>query len=180
MKFFTFIVFFHSITFCQLSLDSTLSTISYKGSHPFHKWKGVSNEITILQDCNQADLLCNIEISVPIISFDSKNTNRDSNMLYYLNGYDYPSASLKIVEFDLNSLKKVEDSLLIAGVISIKGIKKEKEFFVELIENNNNIRVRSNFDIKLEDFDISVPTLLLIPINQTIKIEVDFYLNKYN
>ena len=91
MKKLVYILFFQYL-FAQsiINFDLNESFISYDGKHPAHNWTGISKEIQGTFELNKEDLTqSKVDLFVPVFSFDSKNANRDSNMLdvveeYYL------------------------------------------------------------------------------------------------
>ena len=91
MKKFILILFFQFL-FSQALVDFDLSKsfISYDGKHPAHNWTGISKDIQGTVELNKEDLTkSKVDLYVPVFSFDSNNSNRDSNMLdvveeYYL------------------------------------------------------------------------------------------------
>ena len=64
------------------------STVIYIGSHPAHEWKGISTDVKggiICEDNN-----CFVQVIVPLESFDSGSSGRDSNMLFTTESHKYP------------------------------------------------------------------------------------------
>ena len=86
MKKLIFILFFQFL-FSQtmpVKIDLEESFISYDGKHPAHNWTGISKEIngSFIFDKDQP-ILSKVDLYVPVFSFDSKNSNRDSNTVSY-------------------------------------------------------------------------------------------------
>ena len=89
------IILFFQVIFAQgvpVTIDVEQSFISYDGRHPAHNWTGVSKEIkgSFIFDIDNPTL-SNVDLFVPVFSFDSKNSNRDSNMLDVIEDYFYLS-----------------------------------------------------------------------------------------
>ena len=149
MKKLIFILFFQFL-FSQtipVEIDLEKSFISYDGKHPAHNWTGISKEIKA------------------VFSFDSKNSNRDSNMLDVIEEYFYPS-----VGFISSSIIKQKDQYYINGMIFFHGIQKEVRIPVDFIIDNDTIIVDTSFNISLSDYNIKRPSLLTIKMNDKIKI----------
>ncbi len=96
MKKLIFILFFQFL-FSQaipVEIDLEKSFLSYEGKHPAHSWKGISKDIkgSFIFDKDQP-ILSSVDLYVPVFSFDSGNSNRDSNMLDVVEDYFYPSVS---------------------------------------------------------------------------------------
>ena len=89
MKKFILILFYQCL-FAQSpgEFDLTKSFISYDGKHPAHNWTGISKDIQGTFEINKQDLTqSRVDLFVPVFSFDSKNANRDSNMLDVVEEY---------------------------------------------------------------------------------------------
>ena len=162
-------ILFLQLVFAQgvsVAIDLEESFISYDGKHPAHNWTGISQEIkgSFIFDKDQP-ILSSVDLYVPVFSFDSRNSNRDSNMLDVIEDYFYPSVS-----FTSSSITKEKDQYYINGVIFFHGIKKELRLPVNFIVDNDVIVVDTNFDINLSDYNIKRPSLLTIKMKDKIKI----------
>ena len=169
MKKFISILFFQFL-FAQsfVEFDLTKSFISYDGKHPAHNWTGISTDIQGTFEINKQDLTqSKVDLFVPVFSFDSKNANRDSNMLDVVEEYYYP-----FVRFTSSKINKLESGFDVVGNLSFHGITKEFIIPVELNEDNENIIVTSDFSIMLTDFKIKRPALLTIKIRNQVDIKV--------
>ena len=169
MKKLAYILFFQYL-FAQsiINFDLNESFISYDGKHPAHNWTGISKEIQGTFELNKEDLTqSKVDLFVPVFSFDSKNANRDSNMLDVVEEYYYP-----YVRFISSKIEKVDDGFNVVGNLSFHGITKEFTIPVSLIQDDKRIVVESDFSIMLTDFKIRRPSLLTIKIRNQIDIKV--------
>lgn len=169
MKKLVYILFFQYL-FAQsiINFDLNESFISYDGKHPAHNWTGISKEIKGTFEFNKDDLTqSKVDLFVPVFSFDSKNANRDSNMLDVVEEYYYP-----YVRFISSKIEKVDDGFNVVGNLSFHGITKEFTIPVSLIQDDKRIVVESEFSIMLTDFKIRRPSLLTIKIRNQIDIKV--------
>ena len=169
MKNLVYILFFQYL-FAQsiINFDLNESFISYDGKHPAHNWTGISKEIQGTFELNKEDLTqSKVDLFVPVFSFDSKNANRDSNMLDVVEEYYYP-----YVRFISSKIEKVDDGFNVVGNLSFHGITKEFTIPVSLIQDDKRIVVESDFSIMLTDFKIRRPSLLTIKIRNQIDIKV--------
>jgi len=161
MKKLVYILFFQYL-FAQsiINFDLNESFISYDGKHPAHNWTGISKEIQGTFELNKEDLTqSKVDLFVPVFSFDSKNANRDSNMLDVVEEYYYP-----YVRFISSKIEKVDDGFNVVGNLSFHGITKEFTIPVSLMQDDKRIVVESDFSIMLTDFKIRRPSLLTIKI----------------
>ena len=132
-------------------------------------WTGISKDIQGTFELNNEDLTqSKVDLFVPVFSFDSKNANRDSNMLDVVEEYYYP-----FVRFTSSKINKLESGFDVVGNLSFHGITKEFIIPVELNEDNENIIVTSDFSIMLTDFKIKRPALLTIKIRNQVDIKVN-------
>ena len=169
MKKLVYILFFQYL-FAQsiINFDLNESFISYDGKHPAHNWTGISKEIQGTFELNKEDLTqSKVDLFVPFFSFDSKNANRDSNMLDVVEEYYYP-----YVRFISSKIEKVDDGFNVVGNLSFHGITKEFTIPVSLMQDDKRIVVESDFSIMLTDFKIRRPSLLTIKIRNQIDIKV--------
>ena len=151
------------------------SKISYLGSHPAHDWIGVSQNFKggiVCYDNSE----CIIKIQIPVESFDSGNSNRDSNMLYYVesNKHKYATFYSDYFKFD-SSLLLAGKNINLNGKLNFHGIKKDISFDVLITSDSQFLRGQTQFDIRLSDYNVERPSLLFIPISNKVTIKCDLY-----
>jgi polyisoprenoid-binding protein YceI len=174
--------------FILISFFYTLST-SLAGE--YHVDKTQKNMVKFISDAPIEDfegitenLLNNSEIylEVDLNSLDTGIGLRNRHMRdNYLHTDKFPIThySGKII----NSEKIKGDTLKVktAGKIFIHGI--EKPLAVEGIVvslGNKRFNIQSNFQVKLTDFDIEIPSLMFFKIDETMELLVNFYIKKYD
>jgi polyisoprenoid-binding protein YceI len=158
--------FTQEIKLKKLYADKNKSDITYAMNHPLHSWIGVSSDIlsVILLDTSTMDIN-ELAVVVKIASFDSKNSNRDSNTIEVTEALKYPNVSLSS-----NSIKQVNDKLTVKGTLKFHGVSKEIIFDVQKEIIKDKIKVTGNFEILMTDFKIKPPKLLGIATNKDIKL----------
>ena len=139
--------------------------IKYYGSHFLHDWIGVSNDLNgnVFIDNNNSKY--QVDLNVPLISFSSNNSNRDSNMLIHTEAFIYPEVIFKSTNIVLN-----QTSAMVEGELLFHGITKKIKTSAT-IDIANGFVANGSFNINLKDFNIETPTLMLIKIDESIKIE---------
>jgi polyisoprenoid-binding protein YceI len=165
------IILFFQVAFAQgvpVTIDADQSFISYDGRHPAHNWTGVSKEIkgSFIFDKDNPTA-SNVDLFVPVFSFDSKNSNRDSNMLDVIEDYFYPTVS-----FTSSGIIKQENQYYIKGLLFFHGIKKEITIPVNFTLDDKKIKVDADFSISLTDYKIKRPSLLTIKMKDDITIKL--------
>ncbi len=142
------------------------SKIKYYGYHYTKNWEGDSNNIMGEINYNFTDnSVNNCSLRVNLSSFDSGNTNRDSNMLTYLEAFNYPD-----VVFVSRNISIKGDYAYINGKLTLHGITKEIDTKAQLSLSDGFI-ASGSFNILLSDFKIERPALLFKKIKDEIKIE---------
>ena len=145
--------------------------IKYYGSHFLHDWIGVSNDLNgnVFIDKNNSKY--QVDLNVPLISFSSSNSSRDSNMLIHTEAFSYPEVIFKSTNIALN-----QNSAMVEGDLLFHGITKKIKTSAT-IDIANGFVANGSFIINLKDFNIETPTLMLIKIDDIIKIEYFISIN---
>jgi len=150
----------------KLYADKNKSDITYAMNHPLHAWTGVSNNILSVMLLDTSNMEINeLAVVVKIASFDSKNSNRDSNAIEVTEALKYPNVSLSS-----NSIKQVNDRLTVKGTLKFHGVSKEIIFDAQKEIIKDEIKITGNFEILMTDFKIKPPKLLGIATDKNIKL----------
>tara|TARA_B100001250_G_C19629524_1_gene713126 strand:+ start:388 stop:915 length:528 start_codon:yes stop_codon:yes gene_type:complete len=171
MKKLFFLLLFNFLIPNNLILDLDDSYIRYYGNHPLHSWVGESEDFIF--ELNNNNDKFSIFISAKVNSFDSKNENRDSNMLYYLESFKYPDVTFKSNHINFDTLNQIN---MINGILNFHGIEKNITINIDLNENQSDLIGKCFFDINLNDYNIERPKLLMLPIDNKIKLEAQIVL----
>jgi polyisoprenoid-binding protein YceI len=95
----------------------------------------------------------------------------------YLETDKYPYASFKA---RLNEIRQLSDTLysaIAAGQMSIHGNENPLRVTTTIIPHDKGFRIKCNFEVNLDDFDIEVPKFMFLKISEIIRLELDFYLS---
>ena len=136
-------------------IDTEKSFIEYQAKHLLHQWKGINKNIKgefFLKDKDSK-----IAVAANIADFDSGISNRDSNSLRVLDAFKYPQ-----VKFYSDQILITEEKIALSGELDFHGIKINKKFEAEYSVNKDSIEIEGNFSIVLTDFDIKLPSLMLV------------------
>ncbi|MDA0950737.1 MAG: YceI family protein, partial [Bacteroidetes bacterium] len=141
------------------NLDS--SKITYNGYHVAHDWAGVSEEAKGLLTESDGQLQ-RIAITVPLASFDSNSSNRDSNALRVLNAILHPE-----VRFYSEEISPAEDETVeLFGFFELNGIRKNYRVKLRLESQEGQVNLSGDFKVNLNDFDLKLPRFLLKPVEE--------------
>ena len=144
-------------------LNSELSYIEYEAKHPLHAWTGLNKKIKGILVKDQNDT--RIAVSANISDFDTGNSNRDSNSLRVLNAFDHPQ-----VRFYSDRIVIDEEKISFEGEIDFHGVQIEKSVDADFKIEKNKIEIDGSFSIVITDFDIKLPSLMLVKMDDVAKI----------
>jgi polyisoprenoid-binding protein YceI len=146
--------------------DKKTSFISYHMVHPLHEWTGTNKAVEgVIQYDSKTGQINKVAIVVKVSGFDSDNSNRDSHMMEVTEAIKYPNIS-----FVSSALQEKNNQLEVKGTIQFHGVSKEVIFPVKQDQKQNIKTVEGEFDILLEDFKIEKPSLMMVEVDNKVKI----------
>jgi len=150
----------------HLSAVKNDSFLKYELVHPLHRVEGVSKDLSCTMDFDEATRTVQAATFVAeVMSFDSGNSSRDSHAMEVLDAITYPEVSFtskKIVESGQN--------LDVEGDLTFHGQTKPIDFPATWASSGGKISVDGKADVSLTAFGIERPSLLLIPVEDTLHI----------
>ncbi|WP_456425521.1 YceI family protein [Rhodocaloribacter sp.] len=153
------------------------STVTYSMDHPAHKWDGVSHSATGTVEIGPDGTVTAIHVEIPVLTFDSGNRNRDSHMAESVEFYLFPK-----VIFDATGVTPVDSVATdgqadafwrIRGNLTFHGVTKPIETVAKIVKDGNRLRAEGAFDVKITDFDIERPSLLMVKVKDWIGLAFD-------
>ena len=174
MKKFTFIfILFTNILSSQeiLRIDDSTSSISYSGKHFQHNWDATNENISGLIELKD-NQNSKIGVLAKVADFKSGKSSLDSNSFRVLDALKIPNIIFRSTE-----IIETLDIISVYGTISFHGI--EKAINVTLNKSNDNdiVSLNGKFIIKLSDFNVKRPSLLLQKINDEIEVQINLIFN---
>ncbi|WP_266368884.1 YceI family protein [Tellurirhabdus rosea] len=155
----------------KLMADKSASTISYAMRHPMHEWEGISRDVVcaIVYD-DEAKKIENVAAVVKVSTFDSQNTNRDSHALEVLDALKYPN-----VTFSSQDIKPgANNTLAIRGNLTFHNVTRPVTLQAVRKDGNGRFTIEGQFDLKLSDYKIERPTLMMVPTEDEVKMKFTF------
>ena len=153
------------------------SKIFYTISHPLHLVKGVSDDFVCTFNLLPDSLHSLINVKIPVTSFNSGHSSRDSHILEVLEALKYP-----FVEFVSDSIHSKNQSYNIFGQLTFHGVKRPIEFTAGPLigkgDEKKGIRIKGGFEIKLTDFKIKLPKLLFMKVEDLLRININVVLSE--
>lgn len=165
---FTGLVLLFSEAKAQETYNLDSSKVTYSGYHVAHDWTGVSEEAKGLLTESDGQLQ-RIAITVPLASFDSNSSNRDSNALRVLNAILHPEVRFYSEEISSADGETVE----LFGFFELNGIRKNYRVKLQLEREAGQVNLAGDFKVNLNDFDLKLPRFLLKPIEEEIDMSID-------
>tara|TARA_B110000977_G_scaffold164420_1_gene210947 strand:+ start:5096 stop:5632 length:537 start_codon:yes stop_codon:yes gene_type:complete len=153
-------------------LDSKESVIEYNAKHLLHAWSGINNDV---KGVFLEEFKSKIAVSANIADFDSGISNRDSNAIRVLNALNFPN-----VKFFSDDILISSDSIELNGELDFHGKKINKTVRASFTIENNNLIIDGSFSIVLTDFDIKLPSLMLVKMEDLAKINFKLIFIKGN
>ncbi len=96
----------------------------------------------------------------------------------YLETEQYPYATFKGKLVSIDSCGADSCTVRSSGTMSIHGVDKPVEIVCTVVPLKDGYRVASDFTVRLPDYEIEVPSLMFMKINEEIALHLDFALKK--
>jgi polyisoprenoid-binding protein YceI len=142
------------------------SFLKYLLNHPLHHVEGISKEVSCSMDYDDAThTVTAASFQADVSSFDSGNSSRDSHALEVLDALEYPEVS-----FRSTSVQCSGENLQVKGDLTFHGQTRPIEFPATIRPTGAGLAVDGKATVSLTAFGIERPTLLLIPVEDTLKI----------
>jgi polyisoprenoid-binding protein YceI len=152
----------------KLMADKKASTVTYAMHHPMHSWEAVSHDVTaaIVVD-DETKKVETVAVVVRAASFDSKNANRDSHAIESIEGIKYPHITFSSQQVQDDGA----DKLTVTGNLTFHGVTKSITIPISRKMANGMAIYEGNFDLKITDFKIEKPTLMMVPVEDELKMK---------
>ena len=146
--------------------DLQKSKINYLVTYLIKKVDGDSIESKGKGECAN---VCEFLVAAPVKSFQSKDGNRDSNMLKYTKAEKFPLVVAKI-----STKNEISNGELFADLeIDFGGIKHlYKNIKFNAFVNNGNLHVEGKLDLLLDQHKIEKPSLMGVEIKEIVPLTI--------
>lgn len=153
-------------------VDSKTSIISYSANHMLHAWEGVNNQVLGLAITNSdASEIEKLAVLVKVRDFDSQNSSRDAHSLEVLEGIKFPDVKLYATHLNLNEKEGV-----IYGDLTFHGVKRPVQINAQIEKKEGNIHLTGSFSVKPSDFNIELPSFMMVAIDDLLELKFDVQL----
>jgi hypothetical protein len=148
------------------------SEIDYKVTHPLHHVVGKSAQARGEGFCTAT--LGKFIVAVPVKSFDSGDGNRDTHMLQITKGADNPLIVVNVT-FSTAGEKAFPKEILANLEIQFAGkiVKYPKVKLGMVPLEAGRVQISAMVPLSLKAFDITLPSLLGVPIEDSVPVQLD-------
>lgn len=96
----------------------------------------------------------------------------------YMESSKFPKATFKgkVLNFDKSKLSSTKTAYELEGELTIHGVTKKVKTKIYLTLNAGKVIATSNFSVKLDDYNVEVPSLVKSKIAENVKLAVNFTL----
>ena len=152
-------------------LDKEKSNIKYKAKHVLHAWEGTNNDVSgvVVYD----EVISKIALAAKVIDFNSGNSGRDSHSLEVLEALQFPN--IKFYSEDINS---EGNAIIFNGEIEFHGEKRPITVLGSIDDSNKKIKIEGKFQIIPTEFLITLPSFMLIEMEDYLNISFELYFDK--
>ena len=154
------------------------SCFTYSMEHTMHSWSGTSKTAKGEIDIQPQDASAAVNITIPVLSFDSGNANRDSHMAETVESYIYSDVTFRSTEAHLDSTTVTPEGATckvwtVKGVLNLHGVDHGLECPVQVVIADGRLRAHGSFAVKLTDFGLELPSLLGMKVKDEIDMVFD-------
>ena len=163
-------------------LKSDSNEVKFISDAPVENVEGVTDEIDGYLYFGDGDFTKNSQLyfEVNLNSLDTGIGLRNRHMREnYLETDKYPLTYYKGKIVDSTKINDSEFSVTSDGKISIHGVEKPLTVQAKIYKHDDQFRIKSQFDVKLSDFNIKIPSIMFYKINEDISLKLNFYIKLF-
>lgn len=159
------------VSFQSVQIFEGTGTVSFISEAPLETIKAKSDNLRGLLDLNKKTFAFSLQVN----TFEGFNSvlQKEHFNEHYMETSKIPKATFTgslIGNFDCEDDCDLE--LFAKGKMTIHGITQIVILPIQFTKNKKSISAKSNFDIKLDDYDISIPKILDAKISPVIQVNV--------
>lgn len=147
------------------------SEVSFFSEAPLENISAINKKSTSLYNRESGE----IAFSIPIKSFVfEKALMQEHFNEKYLESDKYPRATFSGILLDLKQNVTGEQEVKAKGKLTIHGVTRELEIKGIAVDQGTRLQLKSKFKIKLEDYKITIPQLVIKNIAEEVEVSVNF------
>jgi polyisoprenoid-binding protein YceI len=155
--------------------------VKFVSDAPIEDFEGVTDQIDGYLYWADSDVTKNSEMyfEVDLNALDTGIGLRNRHMREnYLETDQYPVTHFRGKVVGYSAIDDTLTNIQAEGNIFIHGIEKPLEVTGQLIEKSDGYRIKTNFNVKLSDFEIEIPSIMFYKIDENMDLQLDFYVKE--
>ena len=160
---------------------SKTNLVKFISDAPLEDFEGVTDNIDGYMFWEADDTLGTSEIyfEVDLNTVDTGIGLRNRHMREnYLHTDKHPKTYFKGNMDKISSKQNGMLNVTANGVMFIHGVEQKKTVEAQLVPTEHGYQISTKFIVALPDYDIEIPQLMFMKINEDIQLELEFYLKK--
>lgn len=143
-------------------------TISFFSETPLENISAVNKNVSAVYDLASSDLVFQLDIEKFIFPIALMQEHFNEN---YLESDIYPKS-----KFIGSVVNIIDEQATVSGDLTIHGITKSIKVVGSFIKSKNSVLINSQFIIKLKDYNIKIPKIVMYKIAEEIEVKVNIEL----
>jgi len=154
------------------------SQIKFISDAPIEEFEGITNNIDgyinlpSFEQLDESQLYFEVDLETLDTGIGLRNRHMREN---YLETEKFKYTFFEGVFTSIEEVSEKEYNVKVSGSISIHGVVRSISISGTLIKNEKQLTIVTSFEIALTDFEIDVPELMFMKINEIIKIECTIF-----
>ena len=169
------LLFFFSVQIHAQKYIGKKGKISFFSKAPIEDISAVNNNVSAVYDSNTGEIIFQLKITDFIFPKKLMQEHFNEN---YLESDVYPNSVFqgKVVNLAEN-IKKIYDTR-VEGNLTIHGVTNQISVIGELIKKEDVVDISANLMIRLEDYNIEIPSIMMYKIAEEIAIKINITLKE--
>ena len=162
-----------------LSVNSAASAVHFQVSHTLHRVDGVSHAVEG-KALLEADGAVKAMVRIPVQSFDTGDSNRDSHMLETVEPGRYPHVTFKgLGRLERPAAAGAPQTVTLRGELDFHGVKRPVEVPVTVaFAADGSASVKGRLVVSLDAHHVERPSLLMVKVDDACVIDFDLKLGR--
>ncbi|MCF8240095.1 MAG: YceI family protein [Melioribacteraceae bacterium] len=174
-----FLLFSITLLATEYQVDkSKKNTVKFISDAPVENFEGVTDNIdgymllNSVDDLSETQLYFEVDLNTIDTGIGLRNRHMRDN---YLETDKYRFTFFEGKFTKITKLSEDELDVEVKGKIFIHGITKEISVTGKMIKDGEGYRIKSKFEVELSDYKIDIPQVMFLKIDETMKLELDFF-----
>lgn len=158
---------------------SATNEVKFISDAPIENFEGITNQIDGYLYFEDGDFLKNSQFyfEVDLNSLDTGIGLRNRHMREnYLHTDKYPITYYKGKIIKSDTVTENEFKIVTDGTIFIHGVEQPLTVEVTMVNKHKRFNIKCQFNVKLSDFNIKIPSIMFYKINETMDLRLNFYI----